>query len=609
MMPRPTNPPLAGIYGQLPSQQASNILAQQQLLLQHREVEYFYAYVGESEHSKVGHWIVLEPDKTLSLENLRGYYSTCFGIKYNQVGSNNQVESKYVPYRNGYFQFAPGLDMNNTRFVAYYYNDVGDINAFMALTGDNNCSPGTVPSIELKKEQTAQSERNDLSFLHQSFDEANVMQRGAQSTPKPVKFMPVVENVSSTSDVILNEKTIEVISVHDSQLNDTVQNLPPPPPGPPQLPATPIVAKPAIAGIKAKLGPSVSSTSDLEYQKKTIKLSNRIKQEPKVESNFNTHGREKKPITIKVETAPKDKNMLNRYQATRSQKTANVNDKTPLKITLKRQGRCIQRDSKILKIEDEKGRTTALLTKRKWAGKESVTHDTRKRRYESDEDSKGDRNEKRRRLNSHARPVRRQLEPTVVFEDNYRTLNILLVGFRSNPPVIHETTNYFSDFGVVTNLELFTLDNRDNTPEYYAFMKIRTDAAVSLFADRHLYNGSVIYAIRVDDSRLPSRVGCKICDYQGLNVAYLNYHMEGQVHQSRLKKRLESLASSAGNVYRDSYYRITYDELYVQYPNDAVHEIVRNDYWKRVRSQSGNHGTAIFAPSNLHYKIEKGRNY
>lgn len=591
-------------------------MAQQKLLLQHREVEYFYAYVAESEYSNVGYWIVLQPDKSLSLEDLRGYFSTCFGIKYKQVDSKNKIENKYIRYHNGYFRFPTGLDMNNTRFVAYYYNDVDDVNAFMALAEANDCGAEMVPTLEFRAEQAPQADKNNSTFLHRTlsnFDVETVLQRGAQSTPKPasVKLAPLVENVSSTSDVILNEKTIEVISVHDSQSIVPEETLPPPPPGPPQRATTSFAnvikkeiasPQPVVSGIKAKLGPIVTSTSDLEYQGK------RAKREPINTDNCNAHESKKKPVIVKVETTTTGKNIMNRYQANRAQKPVNLKGKTPLKITLNREGRYTQRENKILKIEDEKGRTTALLTKRKWAGKPTVSCAPKRRRYETDDDCKVEVVNKPSNIISNPQQFYHRVE-SPVYEDYYRTLNILLVGFGSNPPVIHETTTYFNDFGVVTNFQLYNLDNRGNTREFYAFMKIRTDDAISLFADRHLYNGAVIYAIRVDDTRLASRVNCKICDYQGLNVAYLNYHMEGQFHQLQLRKRLESLACSADNVYRDSYYRITYDELYVQYPNGAVQEIVRNDYWKRVRSPTRSYGTAVFGPPNQRYTIERGRDY
>ncbi|XP_055550738.1 uncharacterized protein LOC129733148 [Wyeomyia smithii] len=608
-MPHPTSTQSDGIFGQLPSQQASSIMAQQKLLLQHRDVEYFYAYVAEAEFSSVGHWITLEPDKTLSLENLRGYYTTCFGIKYKKVVSDTQVENCYVRYQNGFFRFPAGLDMNNTRFIAYYYNDVNDVNAFMALADADDRGPGTVPTMDFEKTQ-----KNDSTFLHRTmnnFDMANVLQCGAQSTPKsaraPAAIASLIENVSSTSDVIFNEKTIEVISVHDSQ--SIVTQKPPPPLCSPQYATTSTAVNPGPFGIKAKLGPSVSSTSDLECQGKQFKHYTRVKQEPISIDDSSLCQNDQKPVMVKVVTAPKSKNMLNRYQANRAQKPLNINEKTPLKITVKRQGRQTLRDTKIIKIEDEKGRTTALLTRRKCLGNSMAPRETNKRRYESDEDFQAQTVQKRRKFNLQPQQFHQPVEPTAIYDDYYRTLNILLVGFRTSPPVIHETTTYFSEFGVVTNLQLYTLENRNSIPELYAFMKIRTDNAVSLFADRHLYNGSVIYAIRVDGTRLPSRVSCKTCDYQGLNVAYLNYHIEGVAHQTRLQKRLKSLAGTAGNVYRDSYYRITYDELYVQYPNDAVQEIVRNNYWKREPNVIGDYRTAVVTQSNLLYKIEKGRDY
>ncbi|XP_058825972.1 uncharacterized protein LOC131685956 [Topomyia yanbarensis] len=597
-MARPLNMPQTGIYGQLPSQQASNMMAQQQLLLQHRDVEYFYVYVAESDYFNVGYWIALEPDKTLSLENLRGYYSTCFGIKYKFVNAKNKVETKYIRYHNGYFRFPAGLDMNNTRFVAYYYNDVDDVNAFMEMAEASDNVAGMVPTLELRNPPVP--ENNDSTFLGRTvnnFDMANVLQRGAQSTPKVVPAKAtLLENVSSTSDVILNEKTIEVISVRDS---DSLLQRPPPPPGPPHNHATTPKTvvdvadkpKPSVSGIKAKLGPSVSSTSDLGNTK-GVKRDPGIKHARITIDDSSGFRRENRSVMVRVDATPVNRNMLNRYQRTREQ-PQDVNEKTPLKITLKRRGRHIQRDAKILKIEDEKGRTTALLTKRKWAGTAAAT-ETHKRRFETDDGLNAERYDKRRKYEAQSQQLYHQ---PAIFEHYRRqteTLNILLVGFRTNPPIIGETRSYFAEFGEVLNLQLYTMPNRQNATEYYALMKIRTREAVSLFADRHLYNGTAIYAIRLDGNRVPARVNCKICSYQGLNVAYLNYHMEGQFHQIQLQKRLDSYTGYMGDPYRDSYYRITAEILYVQLPNDAVQEMV-----------PGIVGMAHYPSSNQH--TERGR--
>lgn len=620
-----------GVYAQLQSQQASALMAQQQLLQQHREVEYFYVYVSESEISKVGHWIVLEPDKTLSLENLRHHYATCFGIKYKCLNVRNEIETRYIRYHNGFFRFPPGLDLNNTRFVAYYFTDAEDVQAFMDMAEANDNGVGTVPVLEFKTRLIPES--NNSTILGQTatnFDMEQILLRGAQSTPKsdPNK-LSALENVSSTSDVILNEPTVEVISVHNSQ--SAIQRLPPPPPGPPtsQTPTpvkeinNPPIAVPGPSGVKVKqLGPSVSSTSDVEPEKNMSSEKNKHK--PITFNDSSGFRREHSSVMVKVNVAPKAKNMLHRYQSTRP-RPQNVNEKTPLKITLKRRpkqeevtdraplkitletrGRQTQRDMKILKIEDEKGRTTALLTKKKWAGKSNV--EGQKRRSEPDEEF-GPERYKRRRYETHQQQYYHQTESKPVYDEYYyRTLNVLLVGFHTNAPVIHETTTYFSEFGVVTNLQLYTMDNRHNLPEYYAYMKIRTDDAISLFSDRHLYNGTIIYAVRVDGTSLPSRLSCKVCGYQGINVGYLHYHFEGQYHQFHLQKRLESLSGTVANVYRDSYYRITYDELYVQYPNNTIQELVRNDYWKRPRNPS-TYSSAVVAPTNRYYNNERERYY
>lgn len=579
--------------------------------------EYFYVYVAESELSEnVGYWILLEPDKTLSLVSLRSYFATCFGIKYKFVNASNEVETRYIRYHNGFFRFPPGLDMNNTRFVAYYYNDKDDVNAFMAMAEANDDGTGTLPVLKFKEHPVANLQQqvqtqNDSTLLGRTamnFEMEKVLVHGAQSTPN--KSFPG-GYVSSSSDVILQEKTVEVISVHDSQ-SLVVLNPPPPPPGPPQHQTPKVKPKePAtvVTGVKAKLGPSVTSTSDV------IKTGNRINRNTAVRSkrdcgnSSNGFQREKSSVMIKPEVVPKSKNMLNRYQQRRTP-PENVSEKTPLKITLKTRGHQTERNAKILKIEDEKGRTTALLTKRKWGGKPGPSSSgyANKRRYEPEPEPE-QRYEKRRRYDTNHQQYYHQSEvkTSPVYDDYYRTLNVLLVGFNTTAPAIQETTTYFSEFGVVQDLHLYTLDNRQNNPEYYAFMTIRTDDAISLFSDRHLYNGTVIYAIRVDGDRLPSRLSCKVCGYHGINVGYLHYHLEGYPHQSQLQKRLDSMAGSAPNVYRDSYYRTTHDEVYVQYPNDAIQEMVRNnDYWKRTRTATS---TSVAGPSNRYYSTERERYY
>ncbi|KAL1397555.1 hypothetical protein pipiens_009671 [Culex pipiens pipiens] len=584
--------------------------------------EYYYVYVAESEFSNVGYWILLEPDKTLSLVSLRGYFATCFGIKYKFVNAINEVETRYIRYHNGFFRFPPGLDMNNTRFVAYYYNDKDDVNAFMEMAEANDDGSGTLPVLEFKEQPAAVNlqqqpqqlqTHNDSTFLGRTalnFEMDKVLVHGAQSTPN--KPLPG-GYVSSTSDVILQEKTIEVISVHDSQ---SMLNPPPPPPGPPQHQTPKVQPKaepvaPIVTGVKAKLGPSVSSTSDVVRAEQRFSRTKRDR-----DNDSSGFQREKSSVMIKPQVAPKSKNMLNRYQQQRRTQPEDVSEKTPLKITLQTRGHQTERNAKILKIEDEKGRTTALLTKRKWGGKpgpSSTAGQANKRRYEPEQEQERhepERYEKRRRYNTNHQQYYHQPEvkTSPVYDDYYRTLNVLLVGFNTTAPAIQETTTYFSEFGVVQDLHLYTLDNRHNTAEYYAFMTIRTDDAVSLFSDRHLYNGTVIYAIRVDGDRLPSRLNCKVCGYYGINVGYLHYHLEGYPHQTQLQKRLDSLATTVPNIYRDSYYRITHDEVYVQYPNDAIQELVRNnnDYMKRPRTTNAAPGPSN---NNRYYSTERERYY
>ncbi|XP_058451294.1 uncharacterized protein LOC131430381 [Malaya genurostris] len=601
-MARQMNVHQDGIYGHLPAQQVSNVIAQQQLLLQHREVEYFYVYVAESECFNAGYWIALEPDKTLSLESLRSYYSTCFGIKYKIVNAKNQMETKYVRYHNGYFRFPPGLDMNNMRFVAYYYNDTDDVNAFMEMTETNVNGSATVAALA----------RNDSSFLCRTmsnFEMESILQRGAQSTPKAKATLERIahssENVSSTSDVIVKEKTIEIVSVHDSQ-----SILQKPSTAPKTVLETVDSSKTIVTGIKSKLGPSVSSTSDMDNMECVRKIP-RIKYEQVSIDDSNESEQKHRSVMVKVKAASQSKNMLNRYQQTRFQSQGGmVNKRTPLKITLRKSGRHTERDAKILKIEDEKGRTTALLTKRKWAGK-TIAIGTQKRRIDSVEDPTTQRFVKRRKYEipqygEFCNQPAEQRVSTIYKQCGGppQVLNILLVGFKTNAPIIHKTTSYFSDFGIVLNLQLYIVTNRYDISEYYALMKIRTSDAVSLFADRHLYNGTTIYAIRMDDQRLPTRVKCKICAYEGINIAYLNYHMEGHCHQFRLQKQLESFAGCMADVYHDSYYRITDEQLYVEFPNSVVDEIIRKDYMKQMRNK-GILGVSLYPPSNQ--QTERGR--
>nr|XP_019557318.2 uncharacterized protein LOC109426317 [Aedes albopictus] len=555
----------------------------QQVLPPRGEVEYFYVYVAESELSNVGNWILLEPDKTLSLKNLRDYYSTCFGIKHKIVNAKNEIEVRYIRYHNGYFRFPPGLDLNNTRFVAYYYTDVEDTKAFMEMAEANDQNQARVPVTTFAAPQPPPDVNNDSTLTGRpnasAFDMDSILRSGAQSTPvkgSSNRQMPAAENVSSTSDVILNEPTVEVITVQDSQ--DTFRrSLPLPPTGPPkpvvnENPSKPTEQKPS--GIRAKLGPSVSSTSE-EKQTRT----ERPRHERITINDSSGFRRDRSSVMVRVNTAPKSKNMLDRYQQSRPA-PEDVAMKTPLKVTLKQRGRQVQPNKKILKIEDSKGRTTALLTKKKWSAKPEVPQ--QKRRSDPDDEPDYQRQYQKRRRYDNQYQNHQQIDKKPFSSQDHRILNVLLVGFHELAPVVHETTNYFSEFGTVTNFQLYTQENRYNVPEYYAYMEIRAADPVSLFSDRHIYNGTIIYAIRVDGARLPPRLSCRVCGYYGLNLAYLAYHVEGQFHQQTLTKRLQSQADTHGqHVYLDSYYRITYDELYVQYPTNPVQEMVRNDYWKR----------------------------
>ncbi|XP_021708274.1 uncharacterized protein LOC110678927 [Aedes aegypti] len=589
---------------------------QQQQQVHHRaEVEYFYVYVAESELSNVGNWILLEPDKTLSLKNLREYYSTCFGIKHKLLNAKNEMEVRYIRYHNGYFRFPPGLDLNNTRFVAYYYSDLDDIRAFMEMAEANDKDQARVgmPVTTLATSQPPPQPEghNDTTLMGRTsvFEMDSILRSGAQSTPVKGSIsrqMPTTENVSSTSDVILNEPPVEVISVQDSQ--DTLRlSLPPPPPGPPKpvtkdnhnlKPCVPST-NPAPSGIRAKLGPSVSSTSEV----KQIKPLERPKHERITINDSSGFQRDRSSVMVKVNTAPKSRNMLDRYQQNRPA-PEDVNSKTPLKVTLKTRGRQVQPHKEILKIEDARGRTTALLTKKKWSAKPEVGH--QKRRSEPD-DEPDDRHQKRRRYD-HQYQNYQQVDPKP--SSSHRVLNVLLVGFHDQAPVIHETTSYFSEFGTVTNFQLYTQENRFNVPEYYAYMEIRAGDSISLFSDRHVYNGTIIYAIRVDGSQLPSRLTCRVCGYYGLNVAHLAYHVEGQYHQQTLRKRLQSQATTHGqHVYLDSYYRITYDELYVQYPTNPVQEMVRNDYWKRSYQPATHSSDAAGSGKRYYTTSDKERFY
>ncbi|XP_062561267.1 uncharacterized protein LOC134225320 [Armigeres subalbatus] len=581
--PYDSNQPILG-----PSPGNLAIMSQQQYLSAQQprtDVEYFYAYVAESELSNVGHWILLEPDKTLSLKNLREFYSTCFGIKHKVVNGSNDPEVRYIRYHNGYFRFPPGLDLNNTRFVAFYYNDVGDIKAFMEMAeaNDTERSKRTLPVASANACQLPPDcNNNDITLMGRTsvFDMDSILRSGAQSTPvkgSSSRQIPTMENVSSTSDVILNEPPIEVITIQDSQ--DTFRHtLPPPPSGPPKslMPVNEHPVQPPAStatGIRAKLGPSVSSTSD----EKQIK-NERPKHERITINDSSGFQRGRSSVMVKVNVAAKSKNMFDRYQQSRPP-PENVNAKTPLKVTLKNRGRQIQ-PKKFMKIEDARGRTTALLTKKKWS--ENPKNNNYKRRSDPDE-AVDDRLQKRRRYdnqyNNYQQPETKH-NPSYGLDN--RGLHVLLVGFHDQAPVVHETTNYFSEFGTVTNFQLYTHANRWSVSEYYAYMEIRANDAVSLFSDRHIYNGAIIYAIRVDGARLPPRLTCRTCGYYGLNLAYLAYHVEGQYHQQNLRKRLEAQAADHGqHVFLDSYYRITQDELYVQHPTDHVQEIVRNEYWKR----------------------------
>lgn len=539
-----------------------------------QKVEYFYVYVAELEFSTVGYWIQLEPDKSLSLESLRGFFPTCFGIKHKIVNASNGIEVRYIRYHNGYFRFPPGLDLNNTRFVAYYYSDVDDIKAFMEMVDSNDDvggDAGEMPRLALQTPQLpAEGVNNhDSTLLGRTMDifhMDSILRRGAQSTPvkgsSNRQMPPLRENVSSTSDVILNEPTVEVITIKDTQ--STLQfSFPPPPPGPPNpamVKENPVQPTPSTSsGIRAKLGPSVSSTSDEKR-----KNAERVKHERITINDSSGYQRERSSVMVAVNTVPKSRNMLDRYQQTRPA-PQDVNTKTPLKVTFKGRGRQVQRNRKILKIEDDKGRTTALLTKKKWS--DTAEPRGQKRRSESGDELE-ERYEKRRRYENQYQTYKKpETKPFPTYGNDLLELNVLLVGFLNQRPIDHETIKYFSDFGIVTNLQVSAQENRHSATEYYAFMKIRTNDALSVFSDRHLYNGTIIYAIRVDGTRPPLRLTCKLCGYYGLNVGYLHYHVEGQCHQHHLTKRLEAQAAEMGHkVYLDSYYRITSDELYVQYP-------------------------------------------
>ncbi|XP_055635320.1 uncharacterized protein LOC129775089 [Toxorhynchites rutilus septentrionalis] len=578
------------------------MMAQQQLLQHYQELEYFYVYVAESEYSEIGYWILLEPDKTLSLKSLRGYYATCFGMKYKCINPMNEVETKYVRYRNGFYRFPAGIDMNNTRFIAYYYSDVDDVKGFMALIEANDEGNATVPALDVRG-CNLESNESALGRTFMNFDMENVLKRGAQSTPKSFsRKMPTLENVSSTSDVILNEPTIECITVPDS--SSIIRNPPLPPPGPPYSKSymknnSPITLMPvgSSTSAKCKSGPNVSSTSNLENENNEKCIRNKQNRINADETREFPPSKQNS-IRVKAESMSRSKNILNKYQQMHS-KPFNVDQKTPLKITLESRGR--QENRKILKIEDNKGRTTALLTKKNWPGKIG----TAKRRLDRIDEYETERIDKRRRYNTVQAQNYRQTEPKVLpsRNDHYRTMNVLLVGFHGTAPFVDETTVYFREFGDVMDFQLYTTDNRRDPPVHYAFMKICTNDAVALLSDRHLYNESVIYAIRVDESRLPSRLTCTVCGYQGLNVGHLHYHLEGQCHQSYLQKLVETI----GKVYRQSYYRISYDKFYVQHP-DVAHEAVRHEYWRRSRNSSI-YSPAVFAPVNRHYKTERGRDY
>lgn len=554
------------------------------------KAEYFYVYVAELEFSTVGYWMQLEPDKSLSLDSLRGYFPTCFGIKHKVANASNGFDVRYIRYHNGYFRFPPGMDLNNTRFVAYYYTDVDDIKAFMEMVESNDDDAGDVKemstlALETPRLPSEMGINEDSTLLGRTMDifhMDSILRRGAQSTPvkgsSNRQMPPVRENVSSTSDVILNEPPVEVITIKDTQ--STLQfSFPPPPPGPPNAPVVkenPVKPTPSTSsGIRAKLGPSVSSTSDEKWTN-----AEQVKHQRITINDSSGYKRERSSVMVAVKTIPKARNMLNRYQHTRPS-PEDVNTKTPLKVTFKGRGRQVQRNRKILKIEDDRGRTTALLTKKKWTAN-PVEQRGQKRRSESG-DELDDRYEKRRRYeNQYPNYSKPETKPFRAYNNDHLEVNVLLVGFHNRRPIEHETVKYFSDFGIVTNIQVSSQENRHSPAEYYAFMKIRTNDALSVFSDRHIYNGTIIYAIRVDGTRPPLKLTCKLCGYYGLNVGYLHYHVEGQCHQHHLMKRLESRAVESGQkVYLDSYYRITFDELYVQYPANNVQDMVRHDYWKR----------------------------
>lgn len=602
-----TNTKAVSVYSRLLPKRAAVLTAQQELLHQHRESEYYYVYVSESEVSNIGHWIVLEPDKTLSLQNLRSHYATCFGIKYRVCSANNNVETKYIPYHNGFYRFPPGLDLNKIRFIAYYYTDSADVQAFMDMTEKVSEYGNTTIPLLLKNNET----QNDSTLLGQTalnFEMEAVLLKGAQSTPKNGPDYRPMENVSSTSDVILNEVPPEIITVDES-----VAEVPfPPPPAPPQ-PTQPPSNTNENELNSVKPGPSVSSTSDIKRERNS-ESGKRSQRKKGITDDSNELQNQRSTVTVKCSAPTKNR----RYQSARScpvpvgKKTPvkmsmksrgkQDSERIPFKITVGARGRQGRNDSKILRIEDERGRTTALLTKKKWAG--FAPEDGGSKRRSEDECREIDRY-KRRRHETH-RPYYQERIPTKLHDDFYaRSFYVLLVGFQSRFPSTHEVTRYFSEFGIVENLELYTMESRSYPTEYYGFMKITSSDVMSLFSSRHLYNGTAIYAIRIDGNRLPSRISCKVCGHQGLNVSYVHYHLEGQYHQFHLQKRLDSLAANTANVYDQSYYRITYDEIYVQYPSEAVQDLIRSDYWKRDRIYSN----AVMAPNSRYYSTERERYY
>lgn len=459
-----------------------------------KKVEYFYVYVAELECSSRGYWIQLEPDKTLRLERLRGYFPTCFGIKYKLVNTSNEFEFRYIRYYNGHFLFPPALDFNNTRFVAYYYNDLEDIKAFMDMLDSND----DVENVEEMPTMTLQTSQ-----------------------------LPSDGNNSGDSTAL--------------QLSL---------PAPPVTPANLAMVREKTSNIKSILEPGASDEN--------IKYIGRVKRERITIKDSSGYKRERSSVLVAVKTIPKSRNMLDRYQKTRPS-PKHVHTKTPLTVTFKGHGRQVHRN-KILKIEDRKGRTTALITKKKW----------------TEDDEFEERSHYEDRYQNYLMPEKK---PFIAFENDLE-VNVLLVGFFNQRPIEHETMKYFSDFGVVANIQVLAQENRYSATEYYAFMKIRTNDVISVFSDRHLYNGTIIYAIRVDGPRAPLKLTCNLCGYYGLNVGFLHYHVEGQCHQHNLQKRLESRSTDLGHkVFLDSYYRISSDELCVQYPENNVQDMVRHNCW------------------------------